>query len=376
MSVENLPVSDPAFCLCLTWLISLTDRYMDTLIHLSSLCVWDDINLVLLTETRAPQTVTDLLNVKESRGRGMQESRSHVCFRLLQTLQIQLMWRLWTTGQYAGQVISRFARWQRKRSARGWCDNSMLSVATGSPDSALDFQSLSLEACHWSRTVLILSWLRVFFFLILWGPLNNNLQPLSLQRLFTWSVFPKESFERSRINAWQSSCGQLLDLWTIATLQLLAQGKIKLWLLWLSQCCDRIERRSREMTSNLLAALKSNQGKTSTTAVYPLIEAAKSGQVEGCSKALEDKKVKVDQKDPEGVNALMHAASGGYIQVVQFLVDKGARISAKDDMGETALMKACTLDSNSRDSSERLKTFKTNSVWNLFPKSKSWTSLR
>ncbi|CAJ1347030.1 unnamed protein product [Effrenium voratum] len=95
------------------------------------------------------------------------------------------------------------------------------------------------------------------------------------------------------------------------------------------------------MTSNLLAALKSNQGKTSTTAVYPLIEAAKSGQVEGCSKALEDKKVKVDQKDPEGVNALMHAASGGYIQVVQFLVEKGARISAKDDMGETALMKAC-----------------------------------
>jgi len=98
-----------------------------------------------------------------------------------------------------------------------------------------------------------------------------------------------------------------------------------------------------QMTSNLLAALKSNQGKTSTTAVYPLIEAAKSGQVEGCSKALEDKKVKVDQKDPEGVNALMHAASGGYIQVVQFLVEKGARISAKDDMGETALMKACIL---------------------------------
>lgn len=97
------------------------------------------------------------------------------------------------------------------------------------------------------------------------------------------------------------------------------------------------------MTSNLLAALKSNQGKTSTTAVYPLIEAAKSGQVEGCSKALEDKKVKVDQKDPEGVNALMHAASGGYIQVVTFLVEKGARISAKDDMGETALMKACAL---------------------------------
>ncbi|CAE8641520.1 unnamed protein product, partial [Polarella glacialis] len=95
------------------------------------------------------------------------------------------------------------------------------------------------------------------------------------------------------------------------------------------------------MTSNLLAALKSNQGKTSTATVYPLIEAAKAGQVEGCSKALEEPKVKVDQKDPDGVNALMHAASGGYIQVVRFLVEKGARISAKDDMGETALMKAC-----------------------------------
>ena len=49
------------------------------------------------------------------------------------------------------------------------------------------------------------------------------------------------------------------------------------------------------------------------------------GQVGAPLEALEDKKVKVDQKDPEGVNALMHAASGGYIQVVQFLVEKGAR---------------------------------------------------
>jgi len=95
------------------------------------------------------------------------------------------------------------------------------------------------------------------------------------------------------------------------------------------------------MTQNLLAALKSNQGKSSTTTTYPLIEGAKAGQVDHCVKALEEPKVKVDQKDQDGVNALMHAASGGYLAVVRFLVEKGARIGAKDDMGETALMRAC-----------------------------------
>ncbi|CAK0878739.1 unnamed protein product [Prorocentrum cordatum] len=95
------------------------------------------------------------------------------------------------------------------------------------------------------------------------------------------------------------------------------------------------------MTSNLLAALKSNQGKSNTVSVNPLIEAAKAGQVENCARALEEPKVKVDQKDPEGVSALMHAAQGGYVHVVKFLVEKGARIAAKDDSGETALMKAC-----------------------------------
>jgi len=95
------------------------------------------------------------------------------------------------------------------------------------------------------------------------------------------------------------------------------------------------------MTSNLLAALKSNQGKSNTVSVNPLIEAAKAGQVDNCARALEEPKVKVDQKDSDGVSALMHAAMGGFTNVVRFLVEKGARISAKDDTGETALMKAC-----------------------------------
>eukprot|EP00427_Karlodinium_veneficum_P022469 CAMPEP_0169106144 /NCGR_PEP_ID=MMETSP1015-20121227/24180_1 /TAXON_ID=342587 /ORGANISM="Karlodinium micrum, Strain CCMP2283" /LENGTH=410 /DNA_ID=CAMNT_0009167565 /DNA_START=55 /DNA_END=1288 /DNA_ORIENTATION=+ len=96
------------------------------------------------------------------------------------------------------------------------------------------------------------------------------------------------------------------------------------------------------MTSNLLAALKSNQGKSSTVSVNPLIEAAKAGQYDNCVRALEEeRKVKVDQKDSDGVSALMHAAMGGFLNVVRFLVERGARISAKDDTGETALMKAC-----------------------------------
>jgi len=48
------------------------------------------------------------------------------------------------------------------------------------------------------------------------------------------------------------------------------------------------------MTSNLLAALKSNQGKSSTVSVNPLIEAAKAGQYDNCVRALEEeRKVKV-----------------------------------------------------------------------------------
>lgn len=95
------------------------------------------------------------------------------------------------------------------------------------------------------------------------------------------------------------------------------------------------------MTANLLAALKSNQAKSCNITVNPLIEAAKNGQAENCERALNEPKIKVDQKDPDGVSALMHAAMGGHMDAVVFLVDRGARIAAKDDVGETALMKAC-----------------------------------
>jgi len=95
------------------------------------------------------------------------------------------------------------------------------------------------------------------------------------------------------------------------------------------------------MTSNLLAALKSNQAKSCSITVNPLIEAAKNGQAENCDRALMEPKIKVDQKDPDGVSALMYASMGGHMDVVRFLVERGARIAAKDDVGETALMKAC-----------------------------------
>merc|ERR1719329_1726937 len=95
------------------------------------------------------------------------------------------------------------------------------------------------------------------------------------------------------------------------------------------------------MTHNLLAVLKTHQGKPSAVAVNPLVEAAKQGQVDSCARALEEPKVKVDQKDSDGVSALMHANIGGFVLVARFLVERGARISAKDDGGESALMKAC-----------------------------------
>lgn len=95
------------------------------------------------------------------------------------------------------------------------------------------------------------------------------------------------------------------------------------------------------MTSNLLAALKSNQAKTCTITVNPLIEAAKNGRVDNCERALQEPKIKIDLKDHDGVSPLMHATVGGHIDVVKFLIDKGARVAAKDDVGETPLMKAC-----------------------------------
>ncbi|CAE8682447.1 unnamed protein product [Polarella glacialis] len=88
-------------------------------------------------------------------------------------------------------------------------------------------------------------------------------------------------------------------------------------------------------------ALKGNQGKQATHISQPLIEAAKTGEVESCRRALAEPKIKVDQKDPDGISALMHAALDGHLPVVKFLVEKGSRISAKDDIGETALVKAC-----------------------------------
>jgi len=95
------------------------------------------------------------------------------------------------------------------------------------------------------------------------------------------------------------------------------------------------------MTSNLLAALKSNQNKGNNQQVNSkLIDAAKSGDIQSCLQALSEPKVKVDDKDVDGTSALMHAAIGGYLDVVKFFVQKGARFQARDDGGENAMMKA------------------------------------
>ena len=81
------------------------------------------------------------------------------------------------------------------------------------------------------------------------------------------------------------------------------------------------------MTSNLLAALKSNQARNNIVNISPLIEAAKNGQVAACLRALDEPKIKVDQRDSDGATSLMHASARGYLEVVRTLVDKGARVS-------------------------------------------------
>ena len=102
--------------------------------------------------------------------------------------------------------------------------------------------------------------------------------------------------------------------------------------------------RPTKMTSNLLAALKASQQQAtvrscvlslevlhhpyrpvedcyglSTNAqarnLTPLNEAATSGNVERCLKVLSEDKVKVDQKDADGVSPLMHAASLGHLAI-------------------------------------------------------------
>ena len=80
------------------------------------------------------------------------------------------------------------------------------------------------------------------------------------------------------------------------------------------------------MTSNLLAALKSNQARNNLVNISPLIEAAKNGQLHACERALDEPKIKVDQRDSDGATSLMHSASRGYLEIVKLLVERGARV--------------------------------------------------
>jgi len=97
------------------------------------------------------------------------------------------------------------------------------------------------------------------------------------------------------------------------------------------------------MTSNLLAALTAHR--TSKTAgatgpTHPLHEAAQTGNMDALLKALDEPKIKVDQKNPQGFSALMVAADKGNMEISKALVERGARVAAKDDDGETAVMKS------------------------------------
>mmetsp|Transcript_20910 Transcript_20910/g.53155 ORF Transcript_20910/g.53155 Transcript_20910/m.53155 type:complete len:221 (-) Transcript_20910:863-1525(-) len=101
------------------------------------------------------------------------------------------------------------------------------------------------------------------------------------------------------------------------------------------------------MTSNLLAALRSQKTKEKEAVQeesLPLVEAAKKGNLQQLTEILNaDSKVKVDQKDTQGISALMHAAMRGHLDCVQLLINRGGRIVAKDDLGETAIMKVAKM---------------------------------
>ena len=70
--------------------------------------------------------------------------------------------------------------------------------------------------------------------------------------------------------------------------------------------------------SNLLAALKSNAaGGGGEKPKSSLTEAALGGNVDKVTKVLAEEKVKIDQKDGDGVSALMHASMAGHLDVVK-----------------------------------------------------------
>ena len=66
----------------------------------------------------------------------------------------------------------------------------------------------------------------------------------------------------------------------------------------------------------------------------------KAGNMDALLKALDEPKIKVDQKNPQGFSALMVAADKGNLEIATTLVNRGARVAAKDDDRETAVMKA------------------------------------
>jgi len=96
------------------------------------------------------------------------------------------------------------------------------------------------------------------------------------------------------------------------------------------------------MTSNLLAALTAHRTSKNApgASTHPLHDAARKGNLEDLSKALDEPKVKVDQKDSSGHTALMVASEKGSLEIAKHLCERGARVAAKDDDGQTAVMKA------------------------------------
>eukprot|EP00967_Tisochrysis_lutea_P139979 scaffold255023_cov32-Tisochrysis_lutea.AAC.1 len=73
-----------------------------------------------------------------------------------------------------------------------------------------------------------------------------------------------------------------------------------------------------------------------------LIRACNSNDTAACAQLLAAADAKVNEKDKDGMTALMHACSAGHTSFARLLVAARAKVDVKDKDGKTALMIACS----------------------------------
>ena len=76
---------------------------------------------------------------------------------------------------------------------------------------------------------------------------------------------------------------------------------------------------------------------SSSTSINTFLKAARDGNEETVLSLLNRNEVNVNDKNINGVTALIYAASYNHERIVSLLIDRGADINSKDNIGDTAL---------------------------------------